>query len=661
MYMKKRLSVLISLLICCPLLLKAEISLPHFFSDNMVLQRDMEVPIWGKADRRENITLTFQGKEYTAQADKDGKWSITLPPTPAGGPHTITITGENIITLKNILFGDVYLASGQSNMEWEMYKVPEGLQTAGEANAHPEIRLFLVEKNRAFTPQEDVPVQSWQVADSTHVLDFSAVAYYFGKILQEHVDVPIGLIGAYWGGTAIEAWMAADVLDSLPRYKRTIEALGRYSQSATQLEQMFETNLDNWVKQSESKDQGFSGNWYQKNHNDQRWETMTLPAIWEFAGLPQHDGSVWFRKTFFVPEAMSNKDLELHLARIDDHDIVWVNGKEIGRGKGYQHRVYQIPRSLLTNRENVITVRVFDSGYQGGIWGHEEEFYITDRKQNIDLQGEWLYRKGIRWDDMPARPNTVFSGSTPMMQYNAMIAPLIPFALKGILWYQGESNADRAYEYRTLFPTMIRDWRRRWQQEELPFLFVQLANYRQPVVEPVPSDWAELREAQAMALSLQNTGMATAIDLGEADNVHPANKKEVARRLALTARATIYGENIVHSGPVFDSMDIVGNQIAITFKTQASPLKVNDLYGYVKGFSIARQDREFVRAKAYILNDSTVMVYHDTMINPAAVRYGWADNPDDINLYNQEGLPALPFRTDDWPGKTYDSAEYSSK
>lgn len=659
--MKNRNLVLIILLIFCPLFLKAEVTLPQFFSDNMVLQRDREVPVWGKADRRENITLTFKGQEYTTQADKDGKWRINLPATPAGGPHTITITGENIITLENVLFGDVYLASGQSNMEWELYKVPEGLQTAGAAKEHPEIRLFLVEKNRAFTPQDDVPEQEWHTADSSHVLDFSAVAYYFGRQLQEEIDVPIGLIGSYWGGTAVEAWMSPEVLDSLPRYKSMLDALGRYTQAADELEQMFSTNLERWVEESESKDRGFSEGWYRESFDDQSWEEMQLPTIWEFAGLPEHDGSVWFRKTFFVPKAMSNKDLYLHLPRIDDHDIVWVNGKEIGRDKGYQHRVYQIPRSLLNDRENIITVRVFDSGYQGGIWGHEEEFHITDRSQKIALSGEWKYRKGVSWDELPARPNTVFSGSTPMMQYNGMIAPFIPFALKGIIWYQGESNAGRAYEYRSLFPSMILDWRRRWQQDELPFLFVQLANYKQPDKKPQPSEWAELREAQEMALSLPNTGMATAIDLGEADNIHPANKKEVGRRLALTARAIIYDEDIIHQGPVFDSMNIEGNQIAVTFNTNGSPLQVDDLYGYVRGFSIAREDREFVRAKAYILNDSTVMVYHDTMINPVAVRYGWADNPEDINLYNEAGLPALPFRTDDWPGKTYESAEYSLK
>jgi len=245
-----------------------------------------------------------------------------------------------------------------------------------------------------------------------------------------------------------------------------------------------------------------------------------------------------------------------------------------------------------------------------------------------------------------------------MVLYNAMIAPLIPFVLKGVIWYQGESNAGRAYEYRQLFPMMIRDWRRGWQQD-LPFLFVQLANYKSPAIKPAPSDWAELREAQAMTLSLPQTAMASAIDLGEAENIHPDNKEEVGRRLSLAARGLIYQEDIAHSGPVYDSMEIIGNQIIISFDNQGAPLTSSDPYGYLKGFTMARADREFNRAKAYILNDSTVVVYHDTMINPVAVRYGWADNPHDINLYNETGLPALPFRTDDWPGVTYDAKRNS--
>jgi sialate O-acetylesterase len=651
-------SLLATFLCVLPLAVHADIQLPHFFSDGMVLQRDQEVPVWGKADRGENIRLVFQGKTYTSQADRDGRWKIMLPPTPAGGPHSIALSGKNNISLNNILFGDVYLAGGQSNMEWELYKLPEALQTAGETAQYPEIRLFMVQKSRAFTPQDDVPPASWHTADSSSVLDFSAVAYYFARELQQQIQVPIGLIGSYWGGTAIEAWMSREVLDSLPPYRATVAELLKERKSAADIVERYEKDMDRWIAQSEKADSGYAQGWYFEKYDHQRWPTMTLPAIWEFAGLPGHDGAVWFRRQFFVPSSMQNQDLYLHLPRIDDQDQVWVNGKEIGGASGPQHRVYQIPRSALGEDENSITVRVFDSGYQGGIWGHEEDFYITDRQQRIPLSGEWHYRTGISHQQMDTRPGLMFSGATPMVLYNAMIAPLIPFALKGVIWYQGESNAGRAYEYRNLFPMMIRDWRRRWQQE-LPFLYVQLANYMQAADKPGPSKWAELREAQAMTLSLPNTAMATAIDLGEADNVHPANKKEVGRRLALAARKLVYQEQLIDSGPVYDSMEVVGNQIIVTFDIQGSPLKADDLYGYLKGFSLARADRKFERAKAYILNENTVVVYHDSMINPVAVRYGWADNPHDINLYNEAGLPALPFRSDDWPGVTYESAEYS--
>lgn len=650
--------LLIFMILLAPSLLYADIDLPAFFSSGMVLQRDAEVPVWGTADRRENIRITFRGETYITQADRDGKWRVMLPPTPAGGPYSISISGKNIITLSNILFGDVYLASGQSNMEWELYLLPEALQTAGEAAQFPEIRIFTVEKSRAFIPQQDLAPGRWHVADSSQVLGFSAVAYYFARHLQAEIDVPIGLIGSYWGGTAIEAWMSRQVLDSLPWFRKMTAQLGNERKSATDIVGDYEKDMDRWIASSERLDPGFAQGWYFEKFEDSAWPSMSLPAIWEFAELPGYDGSVWFRKEFFVPSDMQYKDLYLHLPRIDDSDKVWVNGKEIGGRRGTEHRTYQIPRNTLKDRENSITVRIFDSGNRGGIWGHEEDFYITDRETRIPLSGKWRYKTGISHQQLESKPDMMLNGATPMVLYNAMIAPLIPFVLKGVIWYQGESNAGRAYEYRQLFPMMIRDWRRGWQQD-LPFLFVQLANYKSPSIKPAPSDWAELREAQAMTLSLPQTAMASAIDLGEAENIHPDNKEEVGRRLSLAARGLIYQEDIAHSGPVYDSMEIIGNQIIISFDNQGAPLTSSDPYGYLKGFTMARADREFNRAKAYILNDSTVVVYHDTMINPVAVRYGWADNPHDINLYNETGLPALPFRTDDWPGVTYDAKRNS--
>jgi len=647
------------LILIAPSWLLADVNLPAFFTDGMVLQRDAEVSIWGTADRRENIQLSFQGKDYTTQADRQGNWKITLPPTPAGGPHSITISGKNIINLRNILFGDVYLASGQSNMEWELYRLPEALQAAGEADEHPEIRIFTVAKSRAFTPQQDVAPGRWHTADSSQVLHFSAVAYYFARYLKHEINVPIGLIGSYWGGTAIETWMSREILDSLENYQKITAELSNERSTADKITSNYEKELSQWIEKSEQADPGYSGGWHFENYDHTSWPKMTLPAILKFAGLPTHNGSFWFRKQFFVPSSMQYNDLYLHLPRGNNYNKIWVNGEEIGGGQGSAYDVYQIPRKLLNERENSLTVRVFDTEYRGGISGQEEDFYITNREIRIPLSGKWNYQLGVSYEELPERPQPMLKGSTPTVIYNAMIAPLIPFTLRGVLWYQGEANTWQAYEYRKLFPMMIRDWRRRWQQPALPFLFVQLASYKQPQASPAPSDWAELREAQAMALDLPNTAMATAIDLGDAVNIHPNNKREVGRRLALAARKVIYEEDVVHSGPIYKSMEILGNQIMINFDTQGSPLTTPDPYGYLKGFSISRADRKFKKAKAYILNDTTAVVYNNAMINPVAVRYGWADNPHDMNLYNEDGLPALPFRTDDWPGTTYDVRRYS--
>jgi len=656
--MKRTLSLLISyMLLSSPFLAQADIVLPHFFSDNMVLQRDTDVPIWGTADRKEAVALIFQGKTYTTQADKEGKWQIVLPPTSAGGPHSITISGKNNITLNNILFGDVYLASGQSNMEWSVSKLHEAYKVAGEAKQYPNIRYFSVSKSRAFSPQTQVAKKNWQIADSTQVLKFSAVAYFFARELYEKNEIPIGLIGAYWGGTSIEAWMSKEALSEFPKHKARVEALGRYRQTPQELEENYDQEMQKWADRSEKHDPGYAELWYSPNYNDKNWKSMYMPSTWERSGLPDYDGSVWFRKSFSLPDHMIGKDLTLHLKGIHNFETVWINGKQIGSGEGGWSRTHSIPRAYLKSGNNQITIRILDSGNQGGMQSNKEEFYISDQQHQFFLDGDWRYQSGINIHDLAAKPAPVFTGDTPMTQFNGMIAPLIPYALKGILWYQGERNASRAYEYRSLFPAMIQDWRSRWKAPDLAFLFVQLANYRQADSIPQESEWAELREAQAMTLSLPHTAMATAIDLGEADNIHPNNKKEVGRRLALAARATIYNEKLIHQGPVFDSMEFLGNQIAITFETQGSPLVVKDKYGYVKGFSIAREDRQFKAAKAYILNEKTVIVYHDKMINPAAVRYGWADNPDDLNLYNEVGLPALPFRTDQWPVSTDEAAE----
>lgn len=656
--MKYRLYLLLACLLLAGTEAFADIRLPGLFSNHMVLQRDKEVAVWGWADRKENVTIFFQGQEYSTQADRAGKWKISLPPTPAGGPHSISISGKNVITLNDVFFGDVYLASGQSNMEWQMHRLPEGTATAAQADAF-NIRIFSANQQLAFNPQEEVKSSGWQLADSAAVMDFSAIAYYFARDIQQRSQVPVGIIGSYWGGTAIESWMSAEALDSLSGFSAELQNLRSSRKSAAEMQERYQADLQAWMHNALEKDPGFAQNWQKTELQDQAWNEMLLPANWKEAGLPEYEGAVWFRKDFIL-EKTSPKGLILHIPIVDRHDIVWINGKEVGRSFHYGQRAYHIPASHLKQGLNNLTIRVFDWQGQSGIMGNEQGLYLENGREKLTLRGYWKYKAGLKASEAPGRPTSPFDGETPTVRYNAMIAPIAPFAIKGILWYQGESNASRAHAYRSLFPIMIRDWRRLWK-EEVPFLYVQLANFMQPPTRPVQSDWAELREAQAEALKLPMTAMATAIDLGEADDIHPVRKKEVAERLALLARDLIYKENLVSRGPVFKSMEILGNQIAITFDTQGSSLKAVDRYGYLRGFSIAREDRKFEFAKAYVQNDSTVIVYHDNILSPVAVRYAWADNPDDINLYNEAGLPAFPFRTDNWPLKSEDENKYSMK
>jgi sialate O-acetylesterase len=638
--------LLITLLLSsCPAF--ADLSLPRLFSDNMILQRNAEVTIWGRADRKESVTVFFRGQEYSTRANRDGRWQIKLPPTPAGGPHTITLTGKNVINLNDVFFGDVFLASGQSNMEWELHRLPEATQTASEAEAY-DIRIFKVEKDLAYAPRSGIKSRGWMRADSSRAMEFSALAYYFARHIHQQQNVPVGIIGAYWGGTAIESWMSSEALADFPQFKETLNNIRRQKTAAGNTYDRYRQDLQKWMLDVQQDDPGFAQQWYHENLDDSGWEEMYLPANWKTSALPGHDGSVWFRKDFVLREPLSREGMMLHLPRVDRHDVVWVNGRQIGSSFTYGRRAYPIPAEQLRQGTNNISIRVFDWQGQSGIMGNEEAFYLEQDERRIALRGFWKYREGIGTEAISRRPAVPFGGASPTLRYNAMIAPLAPFSLKGILWYQGESNTSRAGAYRQLFPAMIADWRQAWGQE-VPFLFIQLANFGPAVDQPAPSDWAALREAQSLALELPRTAMATAIDLGEADNIHPAAKAELADRLALQARRLIYEEDVISDGPVFKSMQLMGNQIAITFETGGSPLSTTDRYGYLRGFSIAREDREFAFAKAYIQNDSTIIVYHDDILSPVAVRYAWADNPEDVNLYNGAGLPAFPFRTDDWP------------
>lgn len=618
----------------------AEVRLPGLLSDNMVLQREIPVNIWGWAAPGENVTVEINGQKVKGKAAKDGSWKVKLAPMKAGGPYTMTVSGKNRIELKNILIGDVWVCGGQSNMEWVLMNTNRWDKEASEANI-PQVRLITITRKMSSNPMNDVPSTKWMVCDKTNAATFSAIGYYFGKFLNSHLNVPIGLISSNWGGTDIETWMSLETMYADSDYKKAVEEMkGKDFQA---LQTQAERNAIKWNDSVTNSDPGMLSKWYLPTTQLNDWKEIDAPVLWESAGYPAMDGVAWYTKEIDLTEDEIKSQATLSLGSIDDIDETYINGQLVGRTERYDTpRQYTIKPGILKSGKNRIAIRVIDNGGGGGMWGNVSQIYLQLGNVKTSLAGKWLFKVGI---DLPAQQNAQSPNSYPSLLYNAMIHPLLNYGIKGVIWYQGENNAGKATKYQSLFPTMISDWRKAWNQGAFPFLFVQLANYMAPSDVPGPSSWAELREAQAMTLSVPHTGMATIIDIGEANDIHPRNKYDVGSRLFLAARKVAYNEILVYSGPTYKAIQVEENKAIIEFDNIGGGLIVKDKYGYVKGFAIAGEDKVFHWAKAHIENNR-VVVYSEKVDKPVAVRYAWANNPDDVNLYNQEMLPAVPFRTD---------------
>ena len=649
-------------LLSASIVARAEVRLPAILSDNMVLQQQTKVRIWGTANPGERVTVTLQKESSHAVADKQGHWETWLNTGKAGGPFELTVKGDNLLTIKNVLIGEVWLCSGQSNMEWPLINTFGGAETVAQAK-YAEIRLFTVEKHTSTTPLTDV-VGHWVVTTPDDAAHFSAVGYFFGRELYQQLKVPVGLIHSSWGGTPAEAWTSHEGMLSSPELKPILDRYESSLNALPQAKEAYARALAQWEEKNLYIDAGNKGEalgYADPATATADWSKMDLPQQFETAGL-LIDGAVWFRKVLDLPQSWAGKELVLNLPPVDDQDVTYFNGTKVGSiGRETPNsylvpRKYVVPGSLVRPGKNVIAVRVFDSAGEGGFSrGGAMSLGPAGAAESevMSLRGVWDYKVELALEpkhpDWGTRPEAVGVGNqnNPSVLYNAMIAPLVPFAIRGVVWYQGESNAGRAYQYRTLFPIMIRDWRKAWGSV-FPFYFVQLANWHAHKAEPDESDWAELREAQMMTLREPQTGMAVIIDVGDEIDLHPRNKLDVGRRLAAWALADTYGQKVTPSGPLFDRYKTEGDRVRIHFKYGAD-LKTID-GGPVKGFAIAGEDRHFVWAEARIEGDS-VVVSSPTVLKPVAVRYGWADNPI-VNLYNGAGLPASPFRTDDWPGVT---------
>lgn len=649
----KQVLLLLCSIICNSVIVLGEVTLPKVFTSNMVLQRDKTVQIWGWADKNEKVKIYFNNQVVATRADKNGAWDAELSAMEAGGPYELVIKGKNDIKLENILIGDVWICSGQSNMAWQVQNSNHAEEEMANAN-YEDIRLFTVPRELKFEPAKDISGGEWLVCNPENVASFSAVGYFFGRHIHKEIGVPVGLISDNWGGTVVETWISEEAVSTIDDF-------------SNQLEEMKSIDLESDLKKTEERrkqlledigeEKGIVDGkalWARSGIDLSEWKNMQIPQLWENAGLNGVDGTVWFRSEFNLTEEEAENPVSVYLGPIDDSDVSYINGKEIGSttDKYDEPRIYFVPEEIVKPGKNTLVVKVIDTGGGGGIYGDKDDLYIQTSQGKIALGGEWKYRispSGLKINPVQRSPN-----SYPTLLFNGMINPVIPFTIKGAIWYQGESNASRAYQYRKLFPLMINDWRNKWGQGDFPFLFVQLANFKQPVDEPKDDEWAELREAQLMTLSVPNTGMAVTIDIGEADDIHPRNKQEVGRRLGLAAEKVAYDKDVVYSGPLYKSMEKDGDKIKIHFSNVGSGLQVRDKYGYLQGFSIAGPDKEFKWAKAYIEDENTVVVYNNMVKQPVAVRYAWAANPDDANLYNKEGLPASPFRTDEWKGITED-------
>lgn len=625
----------------------AQIKLPALVRDSMVLQRDTKVNIWGWASKDEKVSVAFNNKKYKTKAGADGKWKIVLPAMKAGGPFTMTLSGKNTISLKEILIGDVWFCSGQSNMVHQM-NIHDVRYAAEITSANfPEIRQFLIPTLTSLDgPKDNLPTGFWKPAIGEAIRPFSAVAYFFAKKIYEKYHVPIGIINASVGGTPIEAWTSEEGLKDFPELTVTIQKNKDTAYINGVARSAFAANANR--QPMAPQDKGLTGPkpWYDITYVPKGWKTIAVPGYWEDQGIKDLNGVVWYRKEIEVPVAMVGKPAKVFLGRIVDADVLYINGKQVGvTTYMYPQRRYAVPADVLKAGKNIVVVKVTNNFGKGGFVS-DKPYCLFAGNDTIDLKGYWQYKVGEVF--VPKAGGFAGGGisaqNQPTALYNAMVAPVINYTIKGILWYQGESNAGRPVEYTKLQPAQIFDWRNKWRQGNIPFLYVQLPNFMDANYIPSQSQWAELREAQLKALKVPNTGMAVAIDLGEWNDIHPDNKKDVGERLALVAQKIAYGENIVYSGPVFQSATIEGNKCTISFSNTGSGLVTNDGEEPAE-FAIAGADKKFVWAQAKIAGDK-VIVWNDEVTIPLYVRYAWADNPVNPNLYNKEGLPATPFRTD---------------
>lgn len=610
-----------------------EFKVPRIFSDHMVLQREVPVRLWGWDRANEKITISMDDVVISTVTDAEGRWEAYLPKQNAGGAHTITIKGSGEKKLNDVYFGDVWIAGGQSNMEWVVGSNIDHMDAEIADSNYPEIRFFKVARKLSVVPLEDFDSGEWKEANPEHVKNFSAVAWFFAKRNHLEKGVPVGIIDDNWGGTTAESWVPTNRLISVKGYE---EAAYTFNNPETDWPTLFaENDRNNVVKfqQVEDTQEFLKYGAHLFEYDDSSWEEIRLPNNESMQDF------IYLRKSFTLDNLA---DAKLSFGHDGKWTVVFINGTQV-HSKIWSNdpKVLDIDKSHLKKGKNVIAIRTVEDWSNDAFFGASGDMWIQVGDQKINLEGTWKFNNRIE----PPYPKVVRYEHSPGTLFNAMINPVAGYTINGAIWYQGESNVNKNQYYKDLFMALIDEWRVRWNQGPFPFMYVQLANYQQRYDNPTDSDWAKLQEAQAQTLTLANTGMATAIDIGDAEDIHPRNKQDVGLRLWLQAKHLVYGENIIYSGPMYRGHVIKENKVEVSFYHVGKGLMQKN-FDELVGFALAGEDQKFYWADAVIEGDRVILSAPEVP-QPVAIRYGWADNPA-VALYNKEGLPAVPFRTDRW-------------
>lgn len=630
------------------------LELSGVFSDHMVLQRDVPLRIWGQAEPGQRVRVQLAGREARAKADGDGRWRVQLSPLKPGGPHELLVSaGGERRTLSDVLIGDVWIAAGQSNMEWRLADTNGAASEIAAAGAHPLIRHAKMPHRVGLQPLRDAPPLRWDVSGPAAAGDFSAVAYHFARRLQADTSlskVPIGILNLSWGGTHVETWTSPRAAAADPDLADAVRAMP--ADAAAFVQRHRDRMLERVRRFQGVEPSDIAG--ADPRLDDRDWPTLNAPQVWEAQGLPGLDGRVWLRRHITLTAAEAAGAATLHLGLVDDCDESFVNGQPVGKTCGWDSpRAYTLPAGLLREGDNLIAVRVTDTGGDGGLHGSAANLRLDTVAGGQSLAGRWQARVESLLSIQEPGPNDL-----PGLLFNGMVRPAVPFAVRGVIWYQGETNAPRAARYAQAFPRLIEDWRSQWreqgQQGVMPFYFVQLSSYGPRPPLPEGSAFAELRDAQRRALALPGTGMAVSIDVGDAHDIHPRDKRTVGERLARVALAQAYGQRIPFKGPTLRaSRALPGGGFELSFADVAGGLATRGGEPLL-GFAVAGQDQRFLPARAEIVGRDRVRVWSDAVAKPVALRYAWGDTPLEANLVDGAGLPASPLRTDHWPLITRD-------